>query len=140
MKIQQIIISLLITTVFMASCSKKKLDKELSGKWERVHTEDVDYNGPKEYWTFDNGTITITQDNGGTITTIDEGQYVLKMKIEYKELIAKGFGETIKTASYDYRNEFYNTKWVIDRVEKNTLGMYSDKDDNFFYYDFVKVD
>lgn len=137
-----VIISLFIIAL-MGSCSKSKVQKELEGKWKRIETRNVnDSSGVNEYWTFKGNNITITKSKAeDTVATIiDKGTYVVKIKLDHKELAAKGFGEEVQTLGFDYRERFYNTVWVIDLLDDNVLAMFGDKEDNFIYYEFEKAE
>lgn len=137
-----IIISLFIIAM-MSSCSKSKVQKELEGTWKRIETSNVtDSSGMNEYWTFDNNNIIITKSQSGdtAATKIDQGTYVIKIKLDHKELAVKGFGEEIQTEGFDYRQRFYNTIWTIDLLDENVFSMFGDKEDNFIYYEFEKAE
>lgn len=136
-----VVISFVII-VLMGSCSKAEVQKELEGKWKRIETSNVnDSSGINEYWTFENNSITITKTNSeDSVTIIDRGTYVVKIKLDHKELAAKGFGEEIQTDGFDYRERFYNTIWVIDILDENVLAMFGDKENNFIYYEFEKAE
>ncbi len=131
-----------VMIVLMGSCSKSKVQKELEGKWKRIKISNVnDSSGVNEYWTFENNSITITKSNSeDSVTIIDRGTYVVKIKLDHKELAAKGFGEEIQKPGFDYRERFYNTVWVIDVLDENVLAMFGDKENNFIYYEFEKAE
>lgn len=141
-----IFIAIIGTLTF--SCSKKKLKNKLQGKWELIDmTRDIkDSTGVSStiYWYINESQIVITQDNGVEEDTVDIGSFILKIKLETKEFSAKGFGEKIyspaSNGGLEYRENFYNDKWKVDRLDDEILSIYSNKDNNFQYFDFLKVE
>ena len=154
MKIRYIFITvILIIGSLTISCSKKKLNKKLDGKWKMVDVtvpinDSISENDSTAqinqiYWTFMNNEIVITLDNGTKEDTVDIGSYILKIKLEVKEFSTKGFGSQAYgalTGEMEYRERFYNDKWKIDILKDDILAIYSDRENNMQYFEFIKAE
>jgi hypothetical protein len=131
MKIVNRLLLLLVFTGTMVlfSC-KKNTERDIVGKWERMIVETAN---PKEYefWEFDGSKITITKQDtlyGSQPYVSDSGRYVIKSGLRKRVLRTVGFG-----------NFWYNNlDWSIERLKDGQLVIFSDRDNNFFYLEFVR--
>jgi hypothetical protein len=148
MKIKHLLIaSIVIIGGLTFSCSKSKLQKKMDGKWKLVDVTKPANDSTSQiddtYWYFEGNQIVITKDNGVKEDTVDIGSYILKIKLETKEFNTKGFGEKAykaETELMEYRENFYNDQWKVDKIEDDIFAIYSNKEKNFQYFDFIKVE
>jgi hypothetical protein len=125
-KKQILIILLIIGTAFAFSC-KKNTEHDIIGTWERVIVEDshADYT---EDWIIDSDHIYIVQTKNGISDTTDQGTYIVKAGLTKKIIRTNGFGFVW----------FNNLDWKIEKLKGGQLIMFSDRDNYFLYYEFVK--
>ena len=92
-----------------------------------VENYDANYT---EDWIIDNDHIYIIQtnkDNGHSDTT-DQGTYIVKAGLTKKIIRTNGFRFAW----------FNNLDWKIEKLKGGQLIMFSDRDNYFLYYEFVK--
>lgn len=125
---KQILLMLIIIGTAMAFSCKKNTEQDIIGSWRRMIVEDA---GAKytEDWVFDDESIYITKtDDTGNSYVTDSGKYVVRAGLTKKYIRTTGFG-------FQW---FNNLDWSIERLKGGQLVLFSDRDNYFLYYEFVK--
>ncbi len=125
---------LLLMIIAGTSCKEKRLTR-LEGRWI-LHHFDTTERSYTEIWEFTKNDLTIFHDYGSDEPTkIDEGTFIFKTRLTKNLLEMQGFGEN---PSNEFRNIFYNTTWTVTQLKEDKLSLYSDKENNLLFYEFLK--
>lgn len=125
---KRILILLLIAGAALAFSCKKNTEQDIKGTWQRMIVEDATP-AYSEYWIFNGEQIEVIRtDSSGYAWTVDKGNYIIKAGLSKKYVHTSGFG-------FAWWN---NLDWSIEKLKGGQLILFSDRDNYFLYYEFVK--
>jgi len=116
--------------VVFFSC-KKNTEQDIKGSWSRMILDSSITHVMEEVWDFDGSKIRISQTStvpGSTPHPTDSGTYVIKSGLNKRVLRTNGFVFAW----------FNNLDWRIERLKDGQMVLFSDRDNYFLYYEFVR--